>query len=223
LSLSGSDFRIEGRPEPEAGKEMIINTRSVSPVISDARISLIKGRDFSDRDKSDAPRLRSSTMRLVVSTFPARSNWQANLIRRQTVVDVNRRSNRRREALGSGFKRRSGGLLSLSSSVLAKMGIVVRTTSNPLSVAAAVKSQIQAMIKTFLSITQNHGKLLSRIHFRTTIHMLLLLVFAAVALVLALWYLRLIHTRSAATHEIGIRVAVGAQPRERVSNVIGQE
>src|SRR6185295_12217147 len=31
LSISGSDFRIEGRPEPEPGKEMIIHTRSVSP------------------------------------------------------------------------------------------------------------------------------------------------------------------------------------------------
>src|SRR5258705_12832322 len=50
LNLSGSDFRIEGHPEPEAGKEMIINTRSVSPgYLGTLGISLIKGRDFSHR------------------------------------------------------------------------------------------------------------------------------------------------------------------------------
>jgi len=41
---------------------MMIHTRSVSPgYFGTLGISLIKGRDFSDRDKSGAPALRSST------------------------------------------------------------------------------------------------------------------------------------------------------------------
>src|SRR4030095_5891758 len=56
LDLSGSDFRIEGRPDPPAGQEMVIETRSVSPgYFATLGIPLLKGRDFSDRDKSDAP------------------------------------------------------------------------------------------------------------------------------------------------------------------------
>ena len=71
LSLSGSDFRIEGHPEPEAGKEMIINTRSVSPgYFGTLGISLIKGRDFSDRDKSDAPKAAIINNDLARTYFP---------------------------------------------------------------------------------------------------------------------------------------------------------
>jgi putative ABC transport system permease protein len=48
----GSDFRIEGRPEPEPGKEPSASNRSVTPdYFASMRIPLLKGRNFSEQDK----------------------------------------------------------------------------------------------------------------------------------------------------------------------------
>ena len=48
----GSDFRIEGRPQPEAGREPTANNRSVTAQYFQAmKIALIKGRYFNEQDK----------------------------------------------------------------------------------------------------------------------------------------------------------------------------
>ncbi len=48
----GSDFRIEGRPEPEPGKEPSASNRSVTPeYFASMKIPLLKGRNFTEQDK----------------------------------------------------------------------------------------------------------------------------------------------------------------------------
>jgi len=48
----GSDFRIEGRPEPEPGKEPTARNRSVTPeYFSSMKIPLLKGRNFTEQDQ----------------------------------------------------------------------------------------------------------------------------------------------------------------------------
>jgi putative ABC transport system permease protein len=48
----GSDFRIEGRPIPEEGKEPTANNRSVTPdYFASMKIPLLKGRFFTNQDK----------------------------------------------------------------------------------------------------------------------------------------------------------------------------
>ena len=48
----GSDFRIEGRPEPEPGNEPSANNRSVTPeYFASMKIPLLKGRHFNQGDK----------------------------------------------------------------------------------------------------------------------------------------------------------------------------
>jgi len=48
----GSDFRIEGRPVPEAGKEPTANNRSVTPeYFTSMKIPLLHGRFFTEEDK----------------------------------------------------------------------------------------------------------------------------------------------------------------------------
>lgn len=227
LSVSGSDFRIEGRPEPEAGKEMIINTRSVSPgYFRTLGIALIKGRDFSDRDKSDAPKaaiINNDLARTYFSnedpigkriTFDDGQSWISIV---GIIGDV--------KQLGLDSSAKPEVYFPYLQVAAPSMSLVVRSASNPLSLAAAVKSQIQMIDKDLpIDDAKTMQQLLAESTSGRRFNMLLLTVFAGVALVLAIVgiYGVMSYTVTQRTHEIGIRVAVGAQPRDVFRMVIGQ-
>ncbi|MEP6706890.1 MAG: ABC transporter permease [Pyrinomonadaceae bacterium] len=227
LNLSGSDFRIEGHPEPQAGKEMIINTRSVSPGYFGALgIRLIKGRDFSDRDKSDAPAAAIINDDLARSYFPGEDPigkritfddggaWMSIV---GIIADV--------KQLGLDSSAKPEVYFPYLQVASPSMSVVVRTASNPLSLAAPVKSQIQAIDKDLpIDDAKTMQQLLAESISGRRFNMMLLTVFAVVALVLAIVgiYGVMSYTVTQRTHEIGIRVAVGAQPRDVFRMVIGQ-
>ena len=227
LELSGSDFRIEGQPEPEAGKEMIINTRSVSPgYFGTLGIRLLKGRDFDNRDKSDAPAaaiINHDLARIYFSnedpigkriTFDDGQSWMSIV---GIIGDV------KQLGLDSGAKPEV--YFSYLQKASPSMSLVVRTASTPLSLSAAVKNQIQMIDKDLpIDDARTMQQLLAESTSGRRFNMLLLTVFAGVALVLAIVgiYGVMSYTVTQRTHEIGIRVAVGAQPRDVFRMVIGQ-
>jgi len=105
------------------------------------------------------------------------------------------------------------------------MSLAVRTGSDPLSLAVAVKSQIQTIDKDLpIDNAKTMQQLLAESISGRQFNMLLLTIFALVALVLALVgiYGVMSYTVTQRTHEIGIRVAIGAQPRDVFRMVIGQ-
>jgi predicted permease len=227
LEMSGSDFRIEGHPEPEAGKEMIINTRSVSPgYFGTLGISLIKGRDFSNRDKRDAPAAAIINNDLARIYFPGEDpigkritfddggSWISIV---GIIGDV--------KQLGLDSSAKPEVYFPYLQVAAPSMSLVVRTTSNPLSLAAGVKSQIQLIDKDLpIDEAKTMQQLLAESISGRRFNMLLLSVFAVVALVLAIVgiYGVMSYTVTQRTHEIGIRLAVGAQPRDVFRMVIGQ-
>ena len=226
MSLSGSDFRVEGQPEPKAGKEMIINTRSVSPgYFSTLGISLLKGRDFSDRDKSDAPAVAIINQDLARTYFPNEdplgkritfSDGESWLSIVGVIADVKQAS------LGSITKPEV--YFPYLQAASPEMSLVVRTTANPLAQAAAVKGQIRVIDKDLpIEDPKTMQQLLAESVSGPRFNMLLLTAFAVVALVLALVgiYGVMSYTVTQRTHEIGIRVAVGAQSRDVFRMVIG--
>ncbi len=227
LSMSGSDFRIEGHPEPEAGKEMIINTSSVSPgYFQTLGIPLMKGRDFTGRDNGDAPEAAIINNDLARIYFPNEdpigkritfSDGESWISIVGVTGDV--------KQLGLDTNAKPQVYFPFMQVPSPSMSLVVRTATEPTSLAGAVKSQIQMMDRDLpIEDSKTMQELLADSNSGRRFNMLLLTVFATVALVLAVVgiYGVMSYSVTQRTHEIGIRVAVGAQARDVFRMVIGQ-
>ena len=105
------------------------------------------------------------------------------------------------------------------------MSIVARTTSNPLGAVRSVKSQIQTIDKNLpMDDAETMQQLLSMSTSGRRFNTLLLSLFAMLAVVLAMVgiYGVMSYSVTQRTHEIGIRIAVGAQTSDVFRIVIGQ-
>ncbi|MFP5265682.1 MAG: ABC transporter permease [Blastocatellia bacterium] len=224
----GTFFEVENRPGFSNGEKPITLMRAVTPKYFEVlRIPLIEGRGFNEFDTADRPRVYVINENMAKRYFPGESpvgkrlviTWNKPLAGEIVGVVADVKYPNLTAAPGPTvywpYSQTSSG----------SMNIAVHTSTPPDRLAAAVTSELRTLdkdlpLKNVATMDQIRSDASSRARFTTT----LLVIFAALALLLAAIGIFSLLSYSVAqrTHEIGIRIALGAEPSDVLKMVLTQ-